>query len=330
MPADLTAQFKDLLAKGVATTDPTARAAVYQQITQLYYDQAVGIPLVLPTSHAYEQLWVNGVVRNPIYSGFIFTPVTKAAGAKNPTTFTYATIGDAIDLDPALAYDTASGEIIQNVYSTLIFYDGDKPGAYVPMLASEMPTVSADGKTYTFKIRSGVKFHNGDTLTATDVAYTFMRGLLQGGSGSPMWLLSEPFFGIGNTDVAQMVDPTGKLTDNSAGMAKADPAKLKSVCTNLQSQIVADDTAMTVTMTLAQSWGPFLATIAQSWGSILDAKWVGANKGWDGSCDTWQNFYASVTATDSIDSIANGTGAWMLDHWTKGTGDRPYQEPQLF
>ena len=145
MAADLKAQFKTLLDQGVAVTDPAARSTVYYKINQLYYDTAPGIPLVLATTHGYEQLWVNGLVRNPIYSGLIFAPITKAAGAKNPTTFTYATIGDADTLDPALAYDTASGEILQNVYSTLIFYDGEKPGTFVPMLASEMPTVSADG-----------------------------------------------------------------------------------------------------------------------------------------------------------------------------------------
>ena len=318
MSDDLKAQFKTLLDQGVAVTDPAARAAVYAQINQLYYDQAPGIPLVLPTTHAYEQLWVSGVVRNPIYSGLIFAPITKAAGAKNPTTFTYATIGDAVDMDPALAYDTASGEVIQNVYSTLIFYDGEKPGSFVPMLASEMPTVSADGMTYTFKLRSGVLFHNGDPMTASDVAYSFVRGLLQGGGASPQWLLAEPFFGVGNQDVAQMVDPSGALVDDPAGLQTADAATLKSVCDNLKTKIVADDAANTVTMTLVQPWGPFLATIAQSWGSILDAKWVADNKGWDGSCDTWQNFYGPTSATDSIDTIANGTGAYVLDHWTPG------------
>jgi len=318
MSADLQAQFKTLLDQGVAVTDPTARAAVYAQITQLYYDKAPGIPLVFATTHGYEQLWVSGVGRNPIYSGFIFAPIAKAAGAKNPTTFTYATIGDADTLDPALAYDTASGEIIQNVYSTLIFYDGEKPGSFVPMLASEMPTISADGKTYTFKLRSGVLFQNGDTMTASDVAYTFVRGLLQGGGASPQWLLSEPFFGVGNQDVAQMVDPSGAMVDDPAALQAAPAATLKSVCDNLKTKIVADDTANTVTMTLAQPWGPFLATVAQSWGSIMDAKWVAANNGWDGSCDTWQKFYGITSADDPLSKITNGTGAYMLDHWTTG------------
>ena len=113
-----------------------------------------------------------------------------------------------------------------------------------------------------------------------------------------------------------MVDDTGALADDQAGMIAADPAKLKAACENDQVVIVADDAAMTVTMTLTQPWGPFLPTIAQSWGSVLEQKWVAANAGWDGSCDTWQNYYASTRQT--ILSIMNGTGAFKLDHWTPG------------
>jgi peptide/nickel transport system substrate-binding protein len=43
-----------------------------------------------------------------------------------------------------------------------------------------------------------------------------------------------------------------------------------------------------------------------------------ANGGWDGSCDTWQNFYGMVSADDPLTAIANGTGPYKLDHWTQG------------
>src|SRR2546422_10568613 len=44
-----------------------------------------------------------------------------------------------------------------------------------PDLAESAPTASSDGKTVTVKLRSGVKFHNGDALTSADVKYTFDR-----------------------------------------------------------------------------------------------------------------------------------------------------------
>jgi ABC-type transport system substrate-binding protein len=116
-----------------------------------------------------------------------------------------------------------------------------------------------------------------------------------------------------------MVDPSGALVDDPAGLQAADAATLKSVCENLKTKIVADDTANTVTFTLATPWGPFLATIAQSWGSVMDAKWVAANAGWDGSCDTWQKFYGMQSADDPLSKITMGTGPYVLDHWTPGT-----------
>src|SRR5438309_9079461 len=48
-----------------------------------------------------------------------------------------------------------------------------------------MPKISADGKTYTFKIRSGVKFSNGRTVTADDFKYSWER-MLNPNTAGPM------------------------------------------------------------------------------------------------------------------------------------------------
>ncbi len=249
-------------------------------------------------------------------------PATQApqpAGfkSKDPTTLVVAVFGEPETLDPALAYETAGGEIIQNVYEPLIFYKGDQPGEFVPLLA-ESWTISEDGTTYTFKIRQGVKFHEGGDLTPEDVAYSFQRGLLFGGSSGPQWLLAEPFFGVGIDDVSLLVDPQGNLRDDREGIKKADPAKLLAACQKVKDAIVADNQNWTVTMKLAQPWAPFLATIAQTWGSIMSKEWVVAHGGWDGSCETWQNYYAIPSEEDPFTTIANGTGPFKLDHWTKG------------
>jgi peptide/nickel transport system substrate-binding protein len=237
--------------------------------------------------------------------------------SKDPTTLVVAVFGEPETLDPALAYETAGAEIIQNVYEPLIFYKGDQPGEFVPMLA-ESWTISEDGTTYTFKIRKGVKFHEGGDLTPEDVAYTFQRGLLFGGTHGPQWLLAEPFFGTGVDDISLLVDPEGNLYDDREGIKAADPEKLKAACQKVKDAIVADNDNWTVTMKLAQPWGPFLATIAQSWGSVMDKEWVIEHGGWDGSCDTWQNYYAIPSEEDPFTPIANGTGPFKLDHWTQG------------
>jgi peptide/nickel transport system substrate-binding protein len=102
-------------------------------------------------------------------------------------------------------------------------------------------------------------------------------------------------------------------------MLKAvDPAILVGVCEDLKAKIVADDAAGTVAMTLAQPWAPFLVTIAGYWSSVMDPAWVAENGGWDGSCDTWVNFYAIAPESNPLNNIAMGTGPFKFDHWTPG------------
>lgn len=112
--------------------------------------------------------------------------------AADPNTLVDATIGEPDTLDPHLAYDTASGEVIYQVYENLIQYKGSSLNEFEPRLATEVPTVENGlirdgGKTYVFPIRKGVKFHNGNDLTPEDVEYSFERALLYNPSGGPVW-----------------------------------------------------------------------------------------------------------------------------------------------
>src|SRR3712207_1093077 len=76
-------------------------------------------------------------------------PTTGTFTSKDPTTFVAVEFGEPETLDPALSYETAGGEIIQNVYETLVFYDGEATDKFVPQLA-ESWEVSEDGTVYTF------------------------------------------------------------------------------------------------------------------------------------------------------------------------------------
>ena len=218
-------------------------------------------------------------------------------------------------LDPGWAYGRVNSWLIFQVYETLIFYERQYPNKFVPQLATDWE-ISEDGKTYTFKIREGVQFHGGQDLTPEDVAYSFQRNILQGGSGSPMWLLTEPFFGIGIYDIAELVDPA--LVDDKAGLLAADPEELMAACEQVTKAIVADDEAWTVTMILAQPWGPHLPTLAGHWASILDKGWSIEQGAWDGDCATWQEYYGVDNETAPLSKIMNGTGPYKLDHWTEG------------
>lgn len=87
-------------------------------------------------------------------------------------------------LDPIDANDTYSSGVISQIYETLLHYHYLKrPLTLQPLLATEMPTASADGLTHTIKIKPGVMFHDdecfpngkGRELTAEDFVYSWKR-----------------------------------------------------------------------------------------------------------------------------------------------------------
>lgn len=277
-----------------------------------------------------EQVEVTRIVTETVVEEVVVTPVpveeepVSFDQAPDPTTYTALVFGDIDTMDPALAYDTASSALIDNVMEGLIYYNHTDGTTYVPQLATEVPTVenggiSADGLTYVFHIRDGVSFHNGSTLEAHDFAYTFQRGLLQSDPNGPQWLLIEPILGYSAThDITEEIAEGAYAGDPVGLRENATPEELVAVCEKVKAAVVADDEAGTLTFNLTLPWGPFLATLAQSWGAAIDMEWAVENGAWDGSCDTWQNFYAPGSENDELSAIINGTGPYMLDHWTPG------------
>lgn len=86
------------------------------------------------------------------------------------------TVGIAQDLDDSLDphQTVAAGtrEVLFNIFEGLVNPNSD--GEMIPAVA-EKYTLSEDGTTYTFTLREGVKFHNGQTVTAEDVVYSINR-----------------------------------------------------------------------------------------------------------------------------------------------------------
>jgi peptide/nickel transport system substrate-binding protein len=68
LPDEVKVQFKDILDRGIAELDPAARAEIYKEANQLYYDLAVGAPITNATTHFYRQRWVHGDLDNPAFS----------------------------------------------------------------------------------------------------------------------------------------------------------------------------------------------------------------------------------------------------------------------
>ncbi len=98
----------------------------------------------------------------------------SAARAADPDTLRIGMINDAKTLDPLKAVDTISFSIVRHINEPLVTVDG-KTRELVPVLAERWEV--NDPLTYTFYLKKGVKFHNGEELTADDVVWSFRRAM---------------------------------------------------------------------------------------------------------------------------------------------------------
>ncbi|MEK6543847.1 MAG: ABC transporter substrate-binding protein [Elusimicrobiota bacterium] len=220
---------------------------------------------------------------------------------KNPDTFIYVTISDIDTLDPAYAYDTGSHLIQYQIYESLIGYKGWSLTEFEPRLATKVPSVanglvSTDGKTYTFPIRQGVKFHDGTPMTCQDARYSILRFMISDRSGGPSAILLEPIAGVQSTR-----DDQGRVTLDFAAAA----ARVTCQGENLK-------------ITLPKPYGPFLGIVAQ-WTQIVSQTWAAAHGDWDGTAATWEAFNNPKKESSPFFEGANGTGPFALERWDKRT-----------
>jgi len=275
------------------------------------------------------------------------SPVFAAQPPIDTTTFYEGTIGQPRRVDPARAYDTASGELIFNVYEPLVFFL-DKPfmpettayvppekyanlSLYEPRLATALPTISADGLEWTFTISTGVKWHpwtaangtviTGQLLTAEDVEYTFERAFVQDQIGSPMWMFTMPMFEY-------------MWATYDGGYTEADEIALGQLFENSVTR-----SGNTVTFHFAQAWPKtaMMQIFSQTWGCIVNKAWCIEHGCWDGSfaAGWWAAFHAKpsnsyspldsfyaakskYTAGSSVPAMC-GTGPYKFNYWNKAT-----------
>jgi len=158
---------------------------------------------------------------------------------KNPDTIIKYDIGEVKTLDPADAYDTASGEPIQSIYEQLVTYKGADTKTFYPQLATNW-NVSEDSLTWYFNLRRNVTFSNGNLFTAEDVQYSFNRVLtMQAPETGVHWILEQ--------------------------------------CMDTNSTVILDD--YTVKIQLTQPYGGFLSLLAYTVASIVDKDYVEAHGG---------------------------------------------------
>jgi peptide/nickel transport system substrate-binding protein len=123
---------------------------------------------------------------------------------------------DVSTLDPAIGYDWQNWSMIKSLFDGLMDYE---PGTTTlkPDLA-ESYEISPDGQTFTFKLRQGVKFHNGRELTAEDVKYSIER-VVNPATQSP----GAGFFG----SIKGFEEASAGKADSLSGITVVDPYTIK-------------------------------------------------------------------------------------------------------
>ncbi|MDR2179680.1 MAG: ABC transporter substrate-binding protein [Synergistaceae bacterium] len=128
-------------------------------------------------------------------------------------------------------------DISDHVAEPLLIFDWQMN--LTPLLLTGMPKISEDGKTYSFELKPGIKFHDGSILKASDVKFSFER-------------MFDPAVGAHNSFIADMIVGA---KDMQEGKAK-----------ELAGFKIIDDTHFEITLEYA--YAAFLASIGQPYGSI--------------------------------------------------------------
>ena len=215
----------------------------------------------------------------------------REQGTNNPCEIVEMSIGDASTIDPHDAYDSASGDVIEQVYDTLYRYAGDGSGNAIiePRLATGY-SVSADGLTYTFDLRDDVYFSNGDLMEASDVVYSWCRVLGYGSPDSHVgWILEQSF---------DCNDADGNHDDNGG-----------------LSLTVNSATSFSVTLFAPSS--AFISTIAYTVGAVINAELCEANRVIELDADG--NVSSDDYCHEWMDEgpFGAGTNAYLVQSWVR-------------
>jgi len=205
----------------------------------------------------------------------------------------------------------ANVTVLQNVYERLVWYDGASTQP-IPWLASGWE-VKDGGRRYVFKLRKGIKFHDGSELDATAVKFSFDRAVL----------IDDPT-GIGSffpTGTAAPGILKGAWEFSKAFGAGKDYSQA-AVDKYMAAGAVKVVDPQTVEFNLAQPYGAFITDLATFMGSIVPSSYVA--KHWSKPTDPAKGYVTGVTAGQRDDWMlynASGTGPYILDKFDKATAN---------
>lgn len=184
-----------------------------------------------------------------------------------------STLAPLTTVDPHNTVNIQDYMFHRQIFESL--YDqNEKTGEYEPRIA-ESYTVSPDGKTYTFKIRKGVKFHNGDTLKASDCAFSFNRAMTKPATKSRL---------VGVTKITAPDDATLVIELNKPNAAFLNGSTLIDVISERECKEQGDKFGTILTLA---GTGPYYLTSLKH-----DVEWT---------CNAFPQYYRGEAAIKKLD-----------------------------
>ena len=206
------------------------------------------------------------------------TPVASAANLADQQILHIDLGQEPPTLDPNKAQDSTSIAVLSGLQRGLVYFDKDLK--IVPALAAAMPEVSADAKTLTFTLKDGLKYSNGDPITAKDFVYSIKRTLDPRLAAPYAYVLAE-MAGAADLIALQGKDPAPSDADIQALLDKVGIA-------------APDD--KTVVITLATPATYFIDVLALWIAVPVEESWI-----------------TKPNATEAANYV--GTGPFVLDKW---------------
>jgi peptide/nickel transport system substrate-binding protein len=239
---------------------------------------------------------------------------------------TYNSIAGTVDeLDPSVGFTLGDGPYFAAVFQELVEFNGSNYESVVPVIASSY-SASNNYKTWTFDIRTGVTFSNGDPVNASTVWFSLQRVNLMGQTPGPADYTNLLYtanstssgyylpWGVGDAIHAA----TGLPTNTNASLAAHTLANILSnfVPSNItiqkilsypnQAIVVLNTTAIQIN--LVNSYTYFPLDLAGWWGAIVDPSFIDAHGG-----------VQPNTANSYLDDNPEpATGPYMVKSYTPG------------
>jgi peptide/nickel transport system substrate-binding protein len=237
------------------------------------------------------------------------TSTSQTSGNSSVLSVTWANVPNA---DPAKGSDEASSAALVNLYDSLVY--PAPSGALQPDLATSW-TVSSDGLTYTFAIRSGVNFHNGDTLTASDVVYSLNRidSIGQGFSYLFSPYVASATASNPNTMVVTLKQPFGPFLSALVRLYVVDQSQVQAHVTNMSAG-PNGDYGSTWLLTHDAGSGPYEMTSANLESNMMIKEFSGYWNGTNPNQPKGVNFIGSDNPS-TVQALFSSGQIQITDEW---------------